>query len=137
VTLAEEVKGMLAKARRYLASAKLLGQADDFDSAVSRLYYAMFYCTEALLLSHGKSFSSNRAVIAAFRELFIKSGLLPKEMHQWLHRAFEKRQISDYEYMTSISETEVADLREKAERFIKRTEEFLQKAGFGESFGER
>ena len=96
MTVAEEIKGMLAKARRYLASARLLSQAGDFDSAVSRLYYAMFYGTEALLLSRGKSFSSHRAAIAAFGEQFIKSGLLPKEMHQWLHRAFEKRQISEY-----------------------------------------
>jgi len=132
VTVAEEVKGMLAKARRYLASANLLFQAGDFDSAISRLYYAMFYGTEALLLSQGKSFSSHRAVIAAFGELFVKSGILPKEMHQWLHRAFEKRQISDYEYMASVSETEVVDLQEKAEQFIKNTEEFLQKAGFGQ-----
>lgn len=126
---------MLAKAKRYLNSAKLLYQSGDFDSAVSRLYYAMFYGTEALLLSKNKTFSSHRAAIAAFGEQFIKSGLLPKEMHQWLHRAFEKRQISDYEYLTSISETEAANLQEKAEQFIKKTEEFLQKAGFGQSFG--
>ncbi len=126
MTLAEEIKGMLVKARRYLTSAKLLCQAGDFDSAVSRLYYSMFYGTEALLLSQGKSFSSHRAAIAAFGKHFIKSGLLPKEMHHWLHRAFEKRQISDYEFMSVISETEVTDLQEKAEEFIKRAEVFLQ-----------
>ena len=117
---------MLTKARRYLASAKLLRQAGDFDSAVSRLYYSMFYGAEALLLSQEKTFSSHRAVIAAFGETFVKSGLLPKEMHHWLHRAFEKRQISDYEFMSGISETEVMDLQEKAEKFIKKTEAFLQ-----------
>ena len=126
MTIAEEINGMLAKARRYLASAKLLGQAGDFDSAVSRLYYSMFYGAEALLLSQKKTFSSHRAVLAAFGEHFIKSGLLPKEMHHWLLRAFEKRQISDYEFMSGISETDVMDLQEKAEEFIKRTEAFLQ-----------
>ena len=126
MTIAEEIKGMLAKARRYLASAKLLRQAGDFDSAVSRLYYSMFYGAEALLLSQEKTFSSHRAVIAAFGETFVKSGLLPKEMHHWLHRAFEKRQISDYEFMSGISETDVMDLQEKAEEFMKRAEAFLQ-----------
>jgi uncharacterized protein (UPF0332 family) len=129
VTVAEEVKGMLAKAQRYLVSAKLLCQAGDYDSSVSRLYYAMFYGTEALLLSQGKTFSSHRAAIAAFGEHFIKPGHLPKEMHQSLHRAFEKRQISDYEYMSGISELEVADLQEKAEQFVKRTEAFLHEKG--------
>ena len=126
MTVAEEIKRMLAKTRRYLASAKLLRLAGDFDSAVSRLYYSMFYGAEALLLSQEKTFSSHRAVIAAFGEHFIKSGLLSKEMHHWLHRAFEKRQISDYEFMSGISETEVMDLQEKAEEFMKRAEAFLQ-----------
>jgi uncharacterized protein (UPF0332 family) len=132
VTLAEEIKGMLGKARRYLASAKLLSQAGDFDSAVSRLYYAMFYGAEALLLTQGKTFSSHRVAIAAFGEHFIKSGLLPKEMHRWLHRAFEKRQISDYEFLTAFSETEVVDLQKQAEQFIKIIDNFLLKADLGE-----
>lgn len=102
-----------------------------FDSAVSRLYYAMFYGAEALLLVKGKTFSSHRAVVAAFGEHFIKSGLFPKEMHHWLHRAFEKRQLSDYDYLTGISETEVVDLPEKAAQFLGRTTAFLQVEGFG------
>ncbi len=133
MTLAEEIKGMLAKARRYLASAKLLSQAGDFDSAVSRLYYAMFYGAEALLLTQGETFSSHRAAIAAFGEHFIKSGLLPKEMHRWLHRAFEKRQISDYEFMTGFSGTEVVDLQKQAEQFIKIIDDFLLKVDVGET----
>jgi len=59
-------------------------------------------------------------------EHFIKSGILPKEMHHWLHRAFEKRQISDYEVFSGISATEVMDLQGKAEEFLKKTGGFLQ-----------
>ena len=116
---------MLVKARRYLDSADLLRRSEDFDSAILRLYYAMFYGAEALLLAKGKNFSSHRAVVAAFGEHFTKSGQLPKEMHQWLHRAFEKRQISDYEFLTGISEPEVVDLQEKAANFLQRIETFL------------
>ena len=130
MTLAEEVSGMLVKSRRYLASAELLRQHGDFDSAVSRLYYSMFFGAEALLLVKGKSYSSHRAVVAAFGEHFIKSGILPKEMHSWLHRAFEKRQISDYDYLTGINETEVKELQDKAKTFLQKTEAFLQNEGF-------
>jgi len=133
VTLAEEIKGMLDKAWRYLDSAELLRCNGDFDSAVSRLYYAMFYGAEVLLLVKGKTFSSHRAVLAAFGEHFIKSGLFPKEMHYWLHRAFEKRQISDYDYLTGISADEVVDLQEKAKRFLESTKAFLKGEGFGEN----
>lgn len=129
MTLAEEVSAMLAKSRRYLASAELLRQHGDYDSAVSRLYYAMFYGAEASLLLFGKTFTSHRGVVSAFGENFIKSGLLPKEMHQWLHRAFEKRQISDYDYLSSITESEVMELQEKAKSFLQQTEAFLQAKG--------
>jgi uncharacterized protein (UPF0332 family) len=124
VNLAEEIQGMLGKDRRFLGSAELLRRHGDFDSAISRLYYAMFYGAEAVLLAGGKTFSSHRAVVSAFGEHFIKAGIFPREMHQWLHRAFEKRQISDYEFLTGISETEVIDLQEKAGRFMERIESY-------------
>ena len=77
----------------------------------------------------GKTFSSHRAVVAAFGEHFIKSGIFPREMHLWLHRAFEKRQISDYDYLTGITESEVMELQEKAKIFLQKTEAFLQNEG--------
>jgi uncharacterized protein (UPF0332 family) len=129
VTLPEEIKGMMAKARRYLDSAEVLRQKEDHDSAISRLYYAMFYAAEALLLARGQTFSSHRAVISGLAQHLVKPGLLPKEMHQWLLEAFEKRQISDYEYLTGIGEADVLDLKDKAERFLLQAEAFLKKEG--------
>jgi len=70
MTLQDELLVMLEKARRYIKSAAVLQLEGDHDSAVSRLYYAMFYCAEALLLARGHSFSSHRAVISAFAQHF-------------------------------------------------------------------
>jgi uncharacterized protein (UPF0332 family) len=36
-------QSLIEKARRYLRSTELLIQEGDYDSAVSRAYYAMFY----------------------------------------------------------------------------------------------
>lgn len=114
MTLKDELKAMLKKARRYMESAELLRARRDYDSAVSRLYYAMFYCAEALLLARGHSYSSHRAVISAFAEHYVKTGILPKDLHQWLRTAFEKRQVSDYEFVTSLDEGDVEDMAVKA-----------------------
>ena len=37
-----------------------------YDIAVSRAYYAMFYCAEALLDADGLAFSSHAAVVSGF-----------------------------------------------------------------------
>lgn len=127
---ADELNEMVEKAKRYIKSAEILRLDRDFDSAVSRLYYAMFYCAEALLLTKGYTFSKHREVISAFAQHFIKPGLFPKEFHKWLRNAFEKRQVSDYEFGTRAGDKEVVDLKTKAEQFLLKTEEFLRTRGY-------
>lgn len=129
MTLSEELTTMLEKARRYLESAEILRREGDFDSAISRLYYGMFYCAEAMLLAEGHSFSSHRAVISAFAQRFVKPNVLPRELHQWLREGFEKRQISEYEFLALAGSDEVIDLKTKAEKFVVMTEEFLKGSG--------
>ena len=80
----EQIESLVEKSDRYLHSAVLLRDAEDYDSATSRLYYAMFYCAEALLLTRELSFSKHRGVIAGFGQHFVKTGDLPADMHQWL-----------------------------------------------------
>jgi uncharacterized protein (UPF0332 family) len=126
VTLADELRAMLDKAERYIASAELLHAQGDYDSAISRLYYAMFYCAEALLTAEGLAYSSHKAVIAAFGQHFAKTGKLPSALHQWLREGFEKRQISDYDFVLTVSEDDVIDLSGKARQFIIATANFLK-----------
>jgi uncharacterized protein (UPF0332 family) len=109
-----ETLALIEKAKRYLKSAEILLEDGDFESSTSRTYYAMFYAAEAALLTKEMAFSSHKGVISAFGEHFIKTGILPKEMGRELNRAFEKRQIGDYEYTFVISKEE-AEADEDAE----------------------
>lgn len=56
------------KVKKYLESAELLFKSGDYESSVSRVYYAMFYSVEALLLTEGISVSSHKGVISVFGE---------------------------------------------------------------------
>ena len=106
----KEIKALIEKANRYIRSAEILLQEGDYESSVSRVYYAMLYCTQAVLLTKNMSFSSHKGTISAFGEYFIKTGIFPKEMGKELNRAFEKRQLGDYEYTFVISEAEAKEL---------------------------
>lgn len=108
---------LIKKARRYLRSAKLLLENGDYESSISRTYYAMFYSAQAMLLTKGLAFSSHKGVISCFGEHFIKTGLFPKELGRELNRAFSKRQISDYDVFV-ITKEDAEQLFESGKKFV-------------------
>lgn len=105
--MTSDISELMAKARRSLAAARRLHEAGDSDFAVSRAYYAMFYAAEALLLRRNLSFSRHAGVIAALQREYVTSGELPREHHAALQRAFNARNVADYE-STGVT-TEAAD----------------------------
>ena len=120
-----ETDALIQKAKRYIKSAKLLLEDGDFESSVSRIYYAMFYCAEAVLLTKNLSFSSHKGVISAFGEHFIKNGVFSKEMGRELNRAFEKRQLSDYEYTFVITVEEAEQMLKSGTEFVNNISHWL------------
>jgi len=54
---AETVRYLVKKAERSLKVAKQLFLEGHYDFSISRAYYAMFYCAEALLFARDMSFS--------------------------------------------------------------------------------
>lgn len=121
-----EDANLLRKAQRYLESARLLREAGDCDSAVSRAYYAAFYLAEVLLDALGRSFSSHRAVISAFGQEFAKTGRLDTRFHRLLISAFEKRQRADYLADAGLDDTEVGELIADVESFASAARAWLQ-----------
>ncbi|MBI4319787.1 MAG: HEPN domain-containing protein [Chloroflexi bacterium] len=125
----DEIKGLLDKATTYRRSAEILRAAGDFDSAGSRLYYAMFYCARAVLLAKGLTFSSHRAVVGGFARHLTKTGELPVEMHRWLRQAFDRRQAGDYMPFAALTAGDVEEMQGRAEAFAQQAAAWLQKQG--------
>jgi uncharacterized protein (UPF0332 family) len=120
-----EILALLAKAQRYLRSADLLFRDGDHESCVSRTYYAMFYCAQAALLTRNLTFSSHKSVIAAFGEHFVKTAVFPKQMGRELNRAFEKRQLGDYEFTSIVSDEDASELPANGKEFCNAVKEWI------------
>ncbi len=118
---------LIEKAERYLRSSELLIQDGDYDSSVSRAYYAMFYSAEAALLKKNMSFSSHKAVISAFGEHFVKTNIFEKQMGKDLNIIFDQRQLGDYEYGHSISDDDARQTFIIAKKFVEAISEWLEK----------
>ncbi len=123
-----EQQGLLQKAVRTIRSAEVLFADDDFDAAVSRAYYAMFYLAEALLLLEGLTYSSHAAVIAAFGRVFAKSGRVPADYHRFLREAAEARAISDYQIRPCFTSVTAGEYITRARRFLSLAQELLETA---------
>lgn len=124
-----EIESLVARSDKYLQSAELLLHNSDYESSVSRSYYAMFYCVQALLLTKGLTVSSHAGLNTIFSEQFIKTGLLPRQMSRELNRAFEKRQLGDYESAFVLSEDEAREILEKARGFTAACIAYLRQTG--------
>lgn len=118
-------EALLEKAERYIHSAEVLSAEEDYDSAASRLYYAMSYVAQALLESLGLSFSSHRAVISAYGQHFAKSGKLDPRFHKALLDAFSQRQLGDYIVDSGLGIADIEALSIEARSFLKTARNWL------------
>ncbi len=124
--MTSEQVALLTKARRSLAAAKKLKDYGDYDFAVSRAYYAMFYVARALLFGKGLSFSSHAAVNAAFGQHFAKTGFIDPRFHRYLIDAEETRIEGDYMAHVRLGEAEAAEEIAHAEEFLAAAEPLLR-----------
>ena len=86
----------------------------------------MFYVAQALLLNLNLAFSSHSAVIANFGKEFSKTGLLNSNLHQYLIKAQNRRNIGDYGIGEHLNEEEVREMLAWGKEFIKTAEKYLQ-----------
>jgi uncharacterized protein (UPF0332 family) len=105
--------------------------ADGFyASAINRAYYAIFYAANALLATKGLSRSKHSAVIATFRQHFVKPGLIEDEYSDIYGRVMANRHVGDYEIQLTIEPSVAQDDLRDAQRFVERVERHLRQEGW-------
>lgn len=115
----KRVSNLWAKAERSLAASKDLHAKGDYDFAISRAYYSLFYIVEALLLIKEKKYSSHSALLSGFFENYVQSGLLQRKYHAILTETYDLRDKADYNWDHLPS-------KEISQRVLKNCEDFFQ-----------
>ena len=88
----------IENAREMLEVARLNLGNDYYGSTCDhRAYYAIFYATSALLFTKEMSFGKHSAVLAAFRQHFIKTGEFDVRWSGIYQRVMSHRQSGDYD----------------------------------------
>jgi uncharacterized protein (UPF0332 family) len=117
----------LERARESLRAAEIMFENSMLAFSMNRVYYAMFYAVQALLVSREVSFSKHGQVKAYFNHEMIKAGIFPTEMGRLYNKAFEYRQKFDYVDFSSPDREMVSEYLEKARGFISDIQEYLRK----------
>ena len=123
--MTEDQAALIAKARDSVRGAELLARDGLYDFAVSRAYYTMLYCAEAMLLGRELRFSSHGAVISSFGQHFAKTDLVPRQLHHYLIDAQDSSVQSDYDIHSSQTTDDAALAINRAHEFIALAEGFL------------
>lgn len=121
----KETHLLLQKAKRSLTAARVLFKKGDYDFAASRGYYAMFYAAEAALLEMGKTFSKHSGVISGFYHEFVATNMVPQQLHQHLHEAFEDRSTGDYGFVDPFPQEDAEQILVRAKDFITAMEKMV------------
>lgn len=87
----------------------------------------MFFAVEAILLTKELFVSSHKGIINLFGRYFVKTGIFPRSMGRDLNRAFEKRQLGDYEFTFVFSEEEAEEIILNAKNFLNGIVNYLTK----------
>ncbi|GAB4578609.1 MAG: HEPN domain-containing protein [Anaerolineales bacterium] len=126
----QEIALYIENANEVLEVAQLNLDNDFYASAINRAYYAIFYAANALLVTKRLSQSKHSGVINAFRQHFVKTGLIAPEYSDLYGRIMGNRHTSDYELESSITkEIASADLAD-ATKFVAEITRYLKKEGW-------
>jgi uncharacterized protein (UPF0332 family) len=123
----KEIRDFIEKAEKFLTTAEHALDIGDYDSCVSRSYYAMFFMAEAVLLTKNLSASSHKGVISLFGEHFIKTRIFDRDIGKALNDAYDERLVGDYGVGFIITEEEAKDLLEIGRNFVQELKNHLER----------
>ncbi|HIQ06047.1 MAG TPA: HEPN domain-containing protein, partial [Anaerolineae bacterium] len=101
-----------------------------FSIAANRAYYAFFYAASALLLTRDLTRSKHSGVLSAFRQHFVKPGLIEVEFSDAYGEAYDLRLIADYEIVGTADEAQAREVLHNAHRFVARVADYLAEVGY-------
>lgn len=119
------VKGYLEKADEKLAAAQVLFEAEKYDDAVSRAYYAAFHAATACLLTEGQEPKTHHGVLTLFSMLFVKTGKIDKTYGRHLSNLKDDRENGDYDVFSTIDEAVAQNAIREAREFVEAVKKYL------------
>ena len=123
----ELINYRIARAKEAIEEVDILIKSKKFNAAVTRMYYGVFYVTNALILIDNFSTSKHSQIIGYFNKNYIKEKVIDPKIGKFLNRAYELRTRSDYGEFIEYSESEINSYFKEMKDFIYNVENIINK----------
>ncbi|WP_456475417.1 HEPN domain-containing protein [Candidatus Pyrohabitans sp.] len=110
----------LERAEEALSSAKILLEAEKYNSAISEGYYAQYYAAKALLSIKNIQVKKHRGVLAKLGFEFVNRNFLEETYLKAYAKSMRLREKADYDVYFTANREEAESVIEEAEEFINR-----------------
>jgi len=124
----EYVQYRIESAKKTFEAAKVLAENKFWNSAVNRLYYAVFYAVNALLVMNEIQTKSHSATKSQFSLNFVKTGKFDKKYGKLLSELSDWRQKGDYENIFDYDDDSVQPLFKPIHEMIELIEKEINNA---------
>ena len=121
------VRKELLRAHETFEEIEIMRQAGKWNGAANRIYYSVFHAVNALFVNDGLQVKRHQGSHALFSQHYIKTGKLPIKYGRFYNNLQTLREKSDYNCFYDVEEQDVIDGMEKAGKFIKAIEDFINK----------
>ena len=126
----KEVALYVENATQSMSVAQLNMENDYYTAAINRAYYAIFYAANALLATKKLARSKHSGVLSAFRQHFVKTGILSSELSDIYGQVMEDRHEGDYEIITATSKEDAEVDILQAKQFVDAVVTWLRKGNW-------
>jgi uncharacterized protein (UPF0332 family) len=123
----KEVALYIENADESLSVAQLNLDNDFYAAAINRAYYAIFYAANALLATRKLARSKHSGVLSAFRQHFVKAGLLSSELSEIYGQVMDDRHEGDYEILAATSKEDAEIDLSQARHFVAEVKTWLRR----------
>lgn len=115
----------LERARKLIVETEKISDWGMWNTAASRLYYALFHAVSALLINDERPVSSHKGVNLRFGQHYVQTGIFTAEDGRLYTQLQSLRERADYNILFEASEEDVRQMLPPVKSLLKRIEQYL------------
>lgn len=117
----------LEKVDKTLIQFKVQQQAQLWDMAANRLYYALFHAVSALLINDHHEVGTQKGAVNKFSLYYVKAGIFTKEEGKLYSQLQQLREDGDYNCSMDVEQEDIVGKIEPTLNLIEKIKAYIRK----------